>query len=84
MSARSFRGVSRTDEGGGEAEPAAPPSRARVAGYGWVPWAAGAAVAVAQVAMVVLARGDWRAAGVAGLVVVTLAGVAFAVFGGDG
>lgn len=73
--------MSRTDEGGDEAEAAAPPSRARVAGHGWRPWAAGAAVAATQVAMVVLAGGNWRASGVAGLIVVTLAAVAFAVFG---
>ena len=69
------------DEAGGEADPAASPSRARVAGYGWLPWAAGAAVAAAQVLLVVLAAGRWRTAGVAGLVLVTLAAIGFAAFG---
>jgi hypothetical protein len=72
------------DEAGGEPEPAAAPSRARLTGHGRLPWAAGAALAGAQVALVVLARGTWHAAGVAGLIVVTLAAVAFAAFGGDG
>jgi hypothetical protein len=75
--------VSRTDEAGGEADPAASPSRARVVRHGWVPWAAGVIVAVAQLLVLVLARGQWRTEGAVGLVVVTLGGVGFAVFGGD-
>jgi hypothetical protein len=84
----SFRGVSSTDrpvpgpdEAGGEPDPAAAPSRARLAADGWLPGAAGAALAVAQVLMVLLGTGPWRTAGVAGLVFVTLAGIGFAAFG---
>lgn len=87
----SFRGVSSTDlpvpgpdEAGGEPDPAAAPSRARLAGYGWLPWAGGAAVAAAQVLMVVLGSGSWRAVGMAGLVFVTLVGIGFALFGSEG
>lgn len=65
----------------GEADPAAAPSRARMAGYGWLPWAAGAAVAATQVLLAVLAAGRWRTAGVAGLVFVTLAVIGLAAFG---
>jgi hypothetical protein len=72
------------DEADGEEDPAAAPSRARVAGYGWMPWAAGAGLAVTQLAVVVFAPGDWRAVGGALLAVVTLAGLGFAVFGGGG
>lgn len=73
--------MSRTDEAGGEADPAAPPSRARIARYGWVAWAAGVAVAITQVLLAVLATGGWRTVGVAGLVFVTLAAIGLAAFG---
>jgi hypothetical protein len=85
----SISGVSSTDpvpgpdEAGGEADPAASGSRARVAGLGWLPWAAGVALAAAQLLVLVIAPGDWRAAGAVVLVVVTLAAVGYAVFGGD-
>jgi hypothetical protein len=48
-----------------------------------VPWVAGAVVVAAQLLVLVLARGQWRTAGAVGLIVVTLAGVGFAVFGGN-
>lgn len=52
-----------------------------MARYGWVPSAAGVAVAIAQVLLVVLAAGRWRTVGVAGLVFVTLAATGLAAFG---
>ncbi|MEY9931089.1 hypothetical protein ABH926_005736 [Catenulispora sp. GP43] len=72
------------DEAGGGPDPAAAPSRARLAGYGWLPWAAGAMVAATQVLMVVLGSGPWRTVGVAGLIFVTLAAIGFAMFGEEG
>lgn len=75
--------MSRTDEAGGEADSAASRSRARIARHGWVPWAAGVAVVLAQLLMLVLGHGGWRTGGAVGLVAVTLGGVGFAVFGGS-
>ena len=72
------------DEAGGEPDPAGVGSRARVARLGWVLWAVGAALAVTQVVVMVVAPRDWRGVGAAMVVLVTLAGVGFAVFGGDG
>ena len=55
-----------------------------MAGYGWLAWAAGAVVVASQLLVVVLASGRWRTAGVAGLIFVTLAVIAFAAFDADG
>jgi hypothetical protein len=71
------------EESGGEPDPAAPPSRARVAEHGWLPWAAGAALVVTQLVVLVYAPGRWRAVGAVVVVAATLAVVGFAVFGGD-
>lgn len=46
-------------------------------------WAAGAVLAAGQVAAVVVAPGDWRVLGGVAVAVVTLAGIGFAVFGGE-
>lgn len=74
------------DEAGGEPEPdpAASPSRARVAAHGWLPWTAGAVLAASQLLVLLLAPGQWRTLGAVGLAVVTLAGVGGAVFGSEG
>ena len=54
-----------------------------MAGHGWVPWAGGVVVAVAQLSVLVVGHGPWRTEGAVGLAVVTLAGIGFAVFGGE-
>ena len=78
------RPVPGPDEAGGEPDPAASPSRARVAAHGWLPWAAGVVLAGSQLLVLLLAPGQWRTLGAVGLAVVTLAGVGGAVFGSEG
>ncbi|WP_194917712.1 hypothetical protein [Catenulispora rubra] len=71
------------DESGGEPDPAAPPSRARAAEHGWLPWAVGAVLVATQLVVLVYASGRWRSAGAAVVAVATLAVIGVAVFGGD-
>ncbi|MBS2539831.1 hypothetical protein KGQ20_44530, partial [Catenulispora sp. NF23] len=52
------------DEAGGEPDPAAAGSRARVAGLGRWPWVAGAVLAGSQVLVVVVVGRQWRVVGV--------------------
>jgi hypothetical protein len=75
------RSVPEPDEPGGAPDQDAPGSRARVAGHGWLPWAAGAGLVLAQVlvAVILVAPGHWRTAGALLLVAVTLVGVGVAV-----
>ena len=71
------------DQAGGEPDPAAAGSRARLAGLGWWPWAAGAALAGSQVLVLVAAPRHWRVVGAGLVVLVTLVAVGYAVFGGE-
>ncbi|MEZ0113551.1 hypothetical protein ABH920_007584 [Catenulispora sp. EB89] len=71
------------DESGGEPDPAAPPSRARAAEHGWLPWAAGSVMVAAELLVLACAPGRWRAAGAVVVAVATLAVIGIAVFGGD-
>jgi hypothetical protein len=57
-------------------------SRARMAGAGWLPWACGAGVGVAQLAVVIVLPDGARPAGSFVLAVLTLAVVAGVVFAG--
>jgi hypothetical protein len=54
-----------------------------MAEHGWVPWAAGVAVAAAQLLVLLLGHGHWRTEGAVGLAVVTLGGIGLAAFGGN-
>ncbi|MEY9860186.1 hypothetical protein ABH935_005822 [Catenulispora sp. GAS73] len=71
------------DESGGEPDPAAPPSRARAAELGWLPWAVGAVLVATQLVVLVYAPGRWRSASAVVVAVATLAVIGIVVFGGD-